>query len=533
MNGDRIKQIEVFEAVGRALTGSLDLSEMLGRIAQVVVEQLGYRNCAIVLHHPSEGELEVHTIVGRNYEPMAGARFPDSQGVTSEVVRTNRAVIVPDTRKEPRYISGRPEGEDGRSEIAVPVAFGGKVIAILDCESDEPDAFGSYDARLLGALASGIGSAIHNVHLFTQAQRMIEELESVLEVSNLLSSSGTLQILFDSILEHACRITGSKAGSISLFDPEENLMRLTAMKGLNVMVKPGATWPVREGSIAWRLMHNPEPVVVSDLSVHTPGGGTAVRNAGIAAFVAAPLFSGGHFRGLLFVDDFQPRNYSSEDVRLLAILANTASVAIDNANLNEQLSSFAFTDALTELPNRRSFEEALDRETKRSVRYSHILSLVIFDLDHFKKYNDYYGHREGDLALRTVARAIRDTVRDTDFPARYGGEEIAVILPESGPEEALALAERTRRAVEKLPHGPSHLLKRRITISGGVATMPDDTSFREELVRMADQALYDAKKHGRNRVTLWSDTQKSPSEEMPIKLNLPELGGLDRPNPLV
>jgi diguanylate cyclase (GGDEF)-like protein len=533
LDRERLKQIEVFEAFGRALTGSLKLDEILRRMAGVVVEQLGYRNCAIVLHHPETCELEVRTIVGQNYEPMAGARFPDSDGVTGEVVRSGQTVIVPDTRREPRYISGQPGGEGGHSEIAVPISFAGMVIGVLDCESNKLDAFGGYDARLLGALASGIGSAIHNARLFTQAQRMIEELESILEVSNLLSSSGTLEILFNRILEHACRITNSKAGSLSIFDPEENMMRLRAVKGLNVMVRPDATWPVREGSIAWRMMRNPEPIVVPDLSVHTPGEGTAVRNAGIAAFVAAPLFSGGHFNGALFVDDFQPRNYPPEDVRLLAILANTASVAIDGANLNERLSGFAFTDALTELPNRRSFEEALDRETRRAIRYNHYLALVIFDLDHFKRYNDTYGHREGDIALRTVARAIRETVRDTDFPARYGGEEIAVILPESCTEEARALAERTRKVVEKLPHGPSHPLKRRMTISGGVACVPEDTSFREELVTMADQALYHAKRHGRNRVALWSDTQKSPLEEMPTKLNLPELGGMDRPNPLL
>jgi len=530
---ERYSRIEVFEAFGQALTGSMNLSEILRRMAAVVVEQLGYRNCAIVLHHPDRRELEVHTIVGLNYEPMAGARFPDSQGVTGEVVRTGRTAVIPDTRSEPRYISGQPGGESGRSEIAVPITFGGRVIGVVDCESNEPDAFGDYDARLLGTLASAIGSAVHNAGLYTQAQRMIEELESILEVSMLLSSSGTLDVLFQRILEHACRITNSKAGSISLFDPDENVMRLTAVRGLNVMVRPDATWPVREGSIAWRMMNKPEPIVVTDVSRRAPGEGEAVKSAGIAAFVAAPIFSGGHFNGVLFVDDFQPRNYPFEDVRLLAILANTASVAIDGAHLNEKLSSFAFTDALTELPNRRSFEETLERETKRAIRYNHTLSLVIFDLDHFKKYNDFFGHREGDLALRTIARVIRESIRDTDFPARYGGEEIAVILPESGTEEAMALAERTRRAVEKLPHGPSHPLKRKLTISGGVACMPDDTSFREELVTMADQALYHAKRHGRNSVILWRDSRKEVRPVIPTKLNLPELGGIDRPNPLL
>ncbi|MCX7022844.1 MAG: sensor domain-containing diguanylate cyclase, partial [bacterium] len=319
----------------------------------------------------------------------------------------------------------------------------------------------------------------------------------------------------------------------SLFNPADNLMHLAAVKGLNVMVRPDATWPVREGSITWRMMNTPEPIVVPDVSVQAPGEGGAVKGAGIAAFVAAPIFSGGHFNGVLFVDDFQPRSYPFEDVRLLAILANTASVAIDGAHLNEKLSSFAFTDALTELPNRRSFEENLDRETKRAIRYNHTLSLVIFDLDYFKKYNDYFGHREGDLALRTISRVIRETIRDTDYPARYGGEEIVVILPETSTEEALALAERTRRAVEKQPYGPSHPLKRKLTISGGVACMPDDTSFREELVTMADQALYHAKRHGRNRVILWSDSHKEARPQIPPELNLPELGGLDRPNPLM
>lgn len=173
--------------------------------------------------------------------------------------------------------------------------------------------------------------------------------------------------------------------------------------------------------------------------------------------------------------------------------------------LEEKLSILALTDALTGLANRRAFDEALNREWKRTLREGSRISLLLLDVDNFKSFNDEYGHQVGDDCLRTIAIAVKEAVRASDIPARYGGEEIAVILPSTDTAGAVEVAEKIRAAVEalQLTHkGNSET--GRITVSIGVATALSrhggTMRMPESLLLAADNALYKAKREGRNRV---------------------------------
>jgi len=167
---------------------------------------------------------------------------------------------------------------------------------------------------------------------------------------------------------------------------------------------------------------------------------------------------------------------------------------------NELLTELSNTDPLTGLSNRRHFKEALAREFQRSVRKNEAFSLVMADLDHFKKINDTFGHQEGDMVLTSVAAFIRDLVRSYDVAARYGGEEFAVILPDTGTTQARQFAERLRKGIEEITF-PGRLQSLTVTISIGVATFPSpQVDCVDTLVRSADEALYRAKRNGRNRL---------------------------------
>ncbi|MCB2101568.1 MAG: diguanylate cyclase, partial [Rhodobacterales bacterium] len=160
----------------------------------------------------------------------------------------------------------------------------------------------------------------------------------------------------------------------------------------------------------------------------------------------------------------------------------------------------ASVDSLTGLYNRREFDRVLEDEVKRSLRYGTSVALVLVDIDHFKKFNDTHGHQGGDEALRTVAETLMDGIRRVDKAFRYGGEELAVVLPSSDLETAAQTAERLRAAIEEkdieLPEGgPAQ-----VTVSLGVAVCPDQAQEEERLVEAADEALYEAKESGRNRV---------------------------------
>jgi diguanylate cyclase (GGDEF)-like protein len=194
--------------------------------------------------------------------------------------------------------------------------------------------------------------------------------------------------------------------------------------------------------------------------------------------------------------------FTEEDQRLLEALAQQAAMAVEHARLYE----LAITDGLTKLFIHRYFQARLEEEMVRAKRYHTACSLILFDIDHFKKFNDTYGHQQGDIVLIEVAKLIKLAVRDTvDIPARYGGEEFAIILPETDAKGALLVAERMRKTVEAFDFpGQEQALK--VTISLGVATFPDHASVKNVLIKKADMALYECKNRGRNCSFIYDDS---------------------------
>jgi diguanylate cyclase (GGDEF)-like protein len=193
--------------------------------------------------------------------------------------------------------------------------------------------------------------------------------------------------------------------------------------------------------------------------------------------------------------------FSRPEEELLEYLAGQAGVSIENADLHETVQRQAVTDELTGLSNVRQLHSTLDREVERSRRFRSPLGLMMLDIDDFKQVNDEFGHQQGDEVLAAVARVLRRLSRDIDEPARYGGEELAVVLPETESDGAAQLAERMREAVEELriPRVGS-VGELRVTASFGVASIPGTASDKESLIAAADSALYRAKRAGKNRV---------------------------------
>ncbi|MBE9045195.1 diguanylate cyclase [Pleurocapsales cyanobacterium LEGE 10410] len=195
----------------------------------------------------------------------------------------------------------------------------------------------------------------------------------------------------------------------------------------------------------------------------------------------------------------------AKNTRLEQELARCQIVEEKLLQLNQKLGKLATIDSLTQIANRRTFEEALIREWQRGQREKQDLSLIICDIDHFKLYNDTYGHQAGDVCLRKVAQAILNTVmRPADLVARYGGEEFVVILPQTPANNALKVAEKIRLQIEQLslPH-PQSSVSDRVSISLGVTSVvPQPKYTRKQLLFTADKALYQAKKQGRNRAVL-------------------------------
>lgn len=213
-----------------------------------------------------------------------------------------------------------------------------------------------------------------------------------------------------------------------------------------------------------------------------------------------PMTSHGQTNGILIAEAAKPDQFRDRDVQMLSIVARSAALALDNAELHKRTEELTLTDELTETFNYRYFIQKLQEEKKRALRYNLPLSIIMVDIDWFKKLNDSYGHEVGNIVLKELSRIIKKCIRDVDIFARYGGEEFVVILPQTPEVEAANIGERIREQVEKTVIDTVVSGKVKVTVSVGVSAFPENGRSHEELVSVADQALYRAKGSGKNAV---------------------------------
>lgn len=206
--------------------------------------------------------------------------------------------------------------------------------------------------------------------------------------------------------------------------------------------------------------------------------------------------------------------YTGNEKRFLAMVADLAAVALQNCEYLTSAKEEAITDALTGLYNKKHFFERALEDAQKALSYNFPLSVFMFDIDHFKKYNDQNGHVEGDVLLKRLSKLLKENTRSTDTIARYGGEEFIVLLPNTEKNSAMLYAEKIRKSIESCPF--QHREKQPlgyVSISGGVATFPLDGKSIDSIVKNADKALYESKTSGRNRVTKYESFQFSSEEE--------------------
>ncbi|MDI3280446.1 MAG: sensor domain-containing diguanylate cyclase [Bacillota bacterium] len=225
------------------------------------------------------------------------------------------------------------------------------------------------------------------------------------------------------------------------------------------------------------------------------------REEELTSVIATPLKINQAVSGLMVLLNHRRGYFSPAELEFFGLIAGQFSLALEKAFLYRQVKLQAITDSLTGLYNFRHFQQRLREELARARRHGIRVSLLMIDLDWFKEFNDTYGHPQGDLLLRRVAQAFRESVREGDVVARYGGEEFVIILPDTGQEEAVCLAERLCEVVRRNRWEVGQKGDRRlVTCSIGVATFPDDARTPEGLIRVADEALYEAKREGKDRV---------------------------------
>jgi diguanylate cyclase (GGDEF)-like protein len=283
---------------------------------------------------------------------------------------------------------------------------------------------------------------------------------------------------------------------VFLRDPKSQTLKCVFAVGLDVPRLLNRTLSGEYSQDGW-VASTRGPVVNSDPRITFESAGLDGRTELKSALVC-PLVFNDTLIGVLAVYHIDADRYTEGHRRLLERVAEQAGVVLHNSLVFEKTQEEALTDALTGLSNRRSIVLHLSQELSRAERLRSRVALILLDIDDFKSINDNYGHQQGDVVLRHVARIVRENSRDADSPARYGGEEMALILPHTDLEGSAAIAERVRSAIAALRisrlDGQGTL---RITASVGVAASSE--GFKDGLIAEADGALYEAKRGGKNR----------------------------------
>jgi diguanylate cyclase (GGDEF)-like protein len=341
----------------------------------------------------------------------------------------------------------------------------------------------------IGAFHRRLGACLTGVGVLAESAKG-KKLDALFEINRLIAHTHESAECFERLVTHIRKLIPCEGATLYLVDRKSGRLNVAASMGPQIDLIERIEFERGIGFSGW-VAKTKRPVLFGSLKRSQP------QLAGvIKSFISVPLVVAGDTIGVINLGHSQEGVFSKDDLRLLILVASQAGGLIQKTLLLEEIRELAITDDLTGLYNRRHLMLRMQDEVARASRFIQEFSVIFLDVDNFKVYNDAYGHETGDRALADLGGVLKSMARATDILARYGGEEFVLLLPATGREEALVVAERLRLAVE------GHLFPRRkrLTVSVGAATYPEDSTDPQELLGLADKALYQAKREGRNRI---------------------------------
>jgi diguanylate cyclase (GGDEF)-like protein len=387
-------------------------------------------------------------------------------------------------------------------EMFVPLMNRGRLISILAIsERRDGKLYDVEDEHLLEFISGIVAASMKKEYSLEQLREQDKETALVNRLTAIITSSMSIQMIFDGF-----------AQTIALIDGDE--LYFMALSG-NI----GSAWQTGEripleGTATERSYQEQQAEYEDDLKrVRRFSTSESLLQQGIRSVAYLPLNVTGRIIGNLILASRRPNAYTRRDKKLLEKVALQIAAPVENAHLYNRLEQRSRIDELTGLFNRRHFEERLKEEVSRQTRYGDVFSIFMLDLDNFKTYNDTYGHPAGDILLGQMGKIVKGSVRNVDQAFRYGGDEFVIILPRTTREDAYVVAERVRVQIAKRMEKQAIA----VTASIGLASYPADGVVAEELVHVADNALYHAKRAGGNRILRSSDTLSELPDEGDVR----------------
>lgn len=488
----REEEMKILHRVSEALRATFDLSAQIEILRRELSGLMGSTNFGLALQDTPESLLEV-VVAFENAGPQGTVVGGPASSLAQYVQRTRAPLLVPsDVQDTARQLALAPMNPRVRTWCGVPVHFSDGsmgVLALADFEREQAITKRQFD--LIQVLAQEAAGAIENARLFKREQRRASHLTLLNELGRKASSVLNPRELLPTICRQVRNAFGYDLARIEVMDRGREELVVSAEAGYGPELV-GRRIRMGEG-LAGVAAEAGEPVLANSV-VKEPR--YVALHPGIRAALSLPLMYREELMGVLSLESRREYAFSQQDVLTLRTLADQLAIALHNARAYQVALEQAITDGLTGLKTHRYFMEALDGEWSRSTRSGHMFSVIMMDLDRFKQVNDRHGHLEGDKVLTAVANLLNDRVRQSNVVARYGGDEFAILMPETRTEQAEILAERLRTHIESDPFLVAH----GVTASFGIGTFPVHGPTQEEILRVADSGMYLAKHQEGNRV---------------------------------
>jgi diguanylate cyclase (GGDEF)-like protein len=514
---------DLVHAVMTAFIAQAGLRPALAAACEEIRRVTGYDWVGFASVDPQFGVLSYDAMSSGHASPVQpGYTLPLETGVVGAVARSGEPLLVLDVQSHDSYL---PLLTSTRSELALPIAIDGATVAVLNVEHDQRTDFGEH----LDALQTVAGATAMLFERHTARQRigMLEDLgEMHADLSAIMLAEAGLDLVLQRVVDYLYERLSLTLCTLLLAEGNRTLL-LKAFAGHSVVhLQRNRPWPADRGLVG-RAFRARKTVFVADVRQDPV---YLEANRMTRATLAIPIRSGNDMLGVLALESPSSEAFSSERRRMLEaltghlsgairlaatherLLASMSSLAerssdLDRANralvrANTRLRELSLVDALTGIGNRRAFEQGVRELWALCAAEQQPLSLLMIDIDHFKAYNDVYGHLEGDVCLTRVAASIRATLRSTnDRVMRYGGEEFAVLLANADIAEAQRCANRIQAAVSALGlrHETSPTSSNLTLSIGAASVQPGGGRRPRTLIERADKALYQAKTLGRNR----------------------------------
>jgi diguanylate cyclase (GGDEF)-like protein len=525
-NGFSKKSGQVYARLGKDLSATSNAVTAAEIILNAANELIGWEACYLILYDPEQGGkprplLTIDTINNKRVIEQNAAPEKPSENMLKAIRENGYLSLHEATFALPMALSFGDRSRRTLSQLFVPVQSGERTIGVLSIQSYQAKAYSESSLEILRTLSNHCAGALERIWAQEALAQMVERLKVLYQATHAISASLDMEQLGDSIHATVEKVMPCDDFVIDGFDDQTNeIIPIYAVEYPHKRVFTEKYFA--DHGMAGRIVHTRMPILLNSVEDMDNSGidfelyGTAATEP-TQSLLAVPMLLHGRVVGMISAQSYKDNAYTREDQYLLELLAAHAAIAIENARLFAKAQQLADIDTLTEVLSRRKFYELAEREFSRSVRYKKPLSVIMLDVDEFKKFNDRYGHKVGDLVLRMVAIQCKLSLRDVDIFGRVGGEEFIAALPDTDLEHAIVVANRLREVVEEVDLTEAEILFElmtsdgsqketlKVTISVGVAPCDESCKNIDMAIDHADRAMYSVKYAGRNHINIWND----------------------------